>query len=182
MQNSPDFGILYAEGINNIIEEDSKRKEAKRTQSTMLPSLRNFDDFEESNTASKNARMYSVLKPGLERHDSELLLHERERPEKAFFESQDGGMVSADGTEIYFMGIIDILTNFGKKKRMENILRSIVHNPRTISCIPPEAYGNRFYEFMTQKVFLSQEEIKRELKAREAKLALETERGKGSKK
>ena len=54
-------------------------------------------------------------------------------------------MVSADGTEIYFMGIIDILTNFGKKKRMENIIKSIVQNPRTISCMPPVGYGNRFY-------------------------------------
>ena len=75
--------------------------------------------------------------PSLTRSDSETLLHERQRPEKAFFESQEGGLVSADGTEIYFMGIIDILTNFGKKKRMENILRSVFHNSRTISCIPP---------------------------------------------
>ena len=54
-----------------------------------------------------------------------MLLHERKRPEKAFFESQDGGIISADGTEIYFMGIIDILTNFGKKKKIENVMRSI---------------------------------------------------------
>ena len=46
-------------------------------------------------------------------------------------------MVSADGTEIYFVGIIDILTNFGKKKLMENLVRSVFHNSRTISCVPP---------------------------------------------
>ena len=65
------------------------------------------------------------------------------------------------------MGIIDILTNFGKKKRMENILRSVVHNSRTISCIPPFQYGERFYKFMTQKVFLTAEQIQAEIRARE---------------
>ena len=66
-----------------------------------------------------------------------MLLHERKRPEKAFFESQDGGIISADGTEIYFMGIIDILTNFGKKKKIENVMRSIFQNSATVSCVPP---------------------------------------------
>lgn len=69
----------------------------------------------------------------------------------------DGGLVSADGTEIYFMGIIDILTNFGTKKRIENAVRSIVHNSKTISCIPPLQYGERFYQFMSNNVFLSEE-------------------------
>jgi len=76
--------------------------------------------------------------------------------------------VSADGTEIYFMGIIDILTNFGKKKRVENLIRCIVHNPRTISCIPPYQYGERFYTFMTEKVYLTQQKINEELKSRQA--------------
>ena len=111
-------------------------------------------------------RMQSVAEHSLTRNDSELLIHQRARPEKAFFESQDGGMISADGTEIYFMGIIDILTNFGKKKRVENIVRSIVHDSQTISCIPPQAYGERYYNFMTTKVFLSQDQIRKEIKAK----------------
>ena len=65
------------------------------------------------------------------------------------------------------MGIIDILTNFGMKKKMENTVRSIVHNPRTISCIPPFQYGERFYSFMTQKVYLTQAQIKAEIRSRE---------------
>ena len=57
--------------------------------------------------------------------------------------------MSADGTEIYFMGIIDTLTNFGKKKKIENTFKSIVQNSRTISCVPPYQYGERFYQWMT---------------------------------
>ena len=63
--------------------------------------------------------------------------------------------MSADGTEIYFMVIIDILTNFGTKKKLENAVRSIVHNSKTISCIPPLQYGDRFYRFMTEKVYIT---------------------------
>ena len=76
----------------------------------------------------QNPRTQSVNPVNLERNDSDLLLHQRKRPEKAFFESHDGGIISADKKEIYFMGIIDILTNFGKKKRVENIVRSIIHD------------------------------------------------------
>ena len=70
-----------------------------------------------------NPRAQSMHPVNLEINDSELLLHQRERPKKAFFESHDGGIISADKKEIYFLGIIDILTNFGKKKRVENIVR-----------------------------------------------------------
>jgi hypothetical protein len=65
------------------------------------------------------------------------------------------------------MGIIDILTNFGGKKKVENVVRSIVHNSKTISCIPPTQYGVRFYDFMTKKVFLKEEQIAAEIKSRE---------------
>ena len=75
-------------------------------------------------------------------------------------------MISADGTEIYFMGIIDILTNFGAKKWCENKIRSLIHNSRTISCLPPHDYGERFYSFMTEKVYLSQEQISEEIRLR----------------
>ena len=64
------------------------------------------------------------------------------------------------------MGIIDILTNFGKKKRVENLVRSVVHNKRTISCIPPGAYGDRFLQFMTEKVFLAPQQMAAEIKSR----------------
>jgi len=83
--------------------------------------------MDQSTNNSLTNRMQSVMadRPSMQRSDSELLLHEKKRPDKAFYEAQEGGIVSADGTEIYFMGIIDILTNFGKKKRVENMFRSV---------------------------------------------------------
>lgn len=61
--------------------------------------------------------------------------------------------MSADGKHIYFMGIIDTLTGFGKVKKLENLGKSIYYDSKTISCIPPVAYGNRFYDFMADEVF-----------------------------
>ena len=77
-----------------------------------------------------------------------MLLHEQKSPPKAFFESQDGGLVSADGTQIYFLGIIDILTEFNTKKSIEHVARSIFQDKNTVSCVPPDRYGDRFFDFM----------------------------------
>jgi 1-phosphatidylinositol-4-phosphate 5-kinase len=52
------------------------------------------------------------------------------------------------------MGIIDTLTGYGGIKKVEHFGKSIVYDSKTISCIPPVAYGDRFYEFMANQVFV----------------------------
>lgn len=70
------------------------------------------------------------------------------RPPIPFYESHDGGILSADGKVIYFIGIIDTLTFFGAKKKLEYTLKSLRYGNTTISCIPPQYYGERFIQFM----------------------------------
>ena len=53
------------------------------------------------------------------------------------------------------MGVIDILTVFGKKKVIENVTKSIIYDGNTISCVPPVQYGDRFFSFMKEKVFFA---------------------------
>jgi 1-phosphatidylinositol-4-phosphate 5-kinase len=53
------------------------------------------------------------------------------------------------------MGIIDTLTGYGGVKKLENTFKSIVYDSKTISCIPPQQYGERFYNFMKDKVFFA---------------------------
>ena len=89
---------------------------------------------------------------GLE--ESATQIFDRPRPQKAFFEAQEGGMVSACGKYIYYVGIIDTLTGFGTKKVLENTFKSIVYDGKTISCVPPVQYGDRFYKFMMKEVFV----------------------------
>lgn len=70
------------------------------------------------------------------------------RPPIPFYEAHDGGIVSSDGKYVYFIGIIDTLTFFGAKKKLEYSLKSVAYGNKTISCIPPKNYGDRFISFM----------------------------------
>jgi len=57
-----------------------------------------------------------------------------------------------------FVGIIDILTPWGRKKQLERFFTSSVCCGRDVSCQRPKAYARRFYEFMRDRVFLSSDE------------------------
>mmetsp|Transcript_18636 Transcript_18636/g.33360 ORF Transcript_18636/g.33360 Transcript_18636/m.33360 type:complete len:519 (+) Transcript_18636:177-1733(+) len=68
-----------------------------------------------------------------------------------------GGMLSVDhlgerGNEIYFIGIVDFLTEYGLRKTMEHALRSVFWDPEQISCVEPKVYSNRFREFLFDKI------------------------------
>jgi hypothetical protein len=49
---------------------------------------------------------------------------------------------------VYFLGIIDIFTHFDVRKKLENIYKSLAQDPDTISCVPPEKYAQRFFDFL----------------------------------
>lgn len=65
-----------------------------------------------------------------------------------FTERDEGGMMDIDGKQIYFMGIIDILTHYGKKKKIEHMIKTIAHSKASISCAPPQFYAQRFVSFL----------------------------------
>ena len=65
-----------------------------------------------------------------------------------FAEIDDGGMVSDDGNELYFLGIIDILTHYGTKKKLEHFFKNTIHKKAAVSCAPPEYYAQRFLNYM----------------------------------
>ena len=71
--------------------------------------------------------------------------------------SPDGAVEGAppgDGAEpeIYFIGVIDVLTAWSPAKSMENLAKKVIHPtervPGTafsgISCVPPDEYADRF--------------------------------------
>ena len=57
------------------------------------------------------------------------------------------GILSQDKKFIYFLGIIDILTDYSSVKKLEHIVKRIAFGP-TISAIPPKEYADRFYNFI----------------------------------
>jgi len=60
------------------------------------------------------------------------------------------GILSADGKELFYMGIIDYLVPFGKRKKIENQVKSLIIAKDKISVQPPDFYGRRFYEFLNR--------------------------------
>lgn len=72
---------------------------------------------------------------------------------KYIFYGHDGGIRATNENneplaEIYYLGIIDCLTNYSIKKRLETLWRSLGHSRRTISAVPAKEYGDRFLNFI----------------------------------
>ena len=69
------------------------------------------------------------------------------------FYMDDGGFMSTTeenepGKELYFIGIIDILTPFNARKRTEAVFRRLFQDKMGVSAVKPSFYGERFFNFM----------------------------------
>ena len=67
------------------------------------------------------------------------------------FTAHHGGILSADGKEVYFVGIIDYLTVYGKRKTAETLIRSTILQQQRdkISTVPPPEYAERFRRYIS---------------------------------
>ncbi len=63
-----------------------------------------------------------------------------------------GPVLTSDNRYFLFFGIIDVFTKFTLRKTGEYISKKILFG-KGVSCIPPEQYAERFYQFMTDTVF-----------------------------
>lgn len=59
---------------------------------------------------------------------------------------------SENKKEIYFMALIDILTQYGLKKRSANVAKTVKYGDQEISTVKPEQYSKRFLEFINKIV------------------------------
>ena len=51
--------------------------------------------------------------------------------------------------EVYYIGLIDILTHYGMKKRTAQAAKTVKHGAGAeISTVKPDQYARRFIEFM----------------------------------
>ncbi|KAG4098130.1 SAICAR synthase-like protein [Neocallimastix lanati (nom. inval.)] len=69
------------------------------------------------------------------------------------FYQDDGGFRSTDNNnkplnDLYFLGVIDILTNYNYKKKIEHFIKSFNNDKSTISAIHPKKYAKRFVDFI----------------------------------
>jgi len=58
------------------------------------------------------------------------------------FQGEDGT------TEIYYVGIIDVLIQYQTKKKIEGFLKSVAYAGEEVSVSQPSYYASRFYAFM----------------------------------
>lgn len=68
--------------------------------------------------------------------------------------------------ELYFLGIIDILTPYGKRKRLEHMFKSLRYSSDAISTINPVDYARRFLNFCADCILrypLTREHVDRPL-------------------
>lgn len=75
----------------------------------------------------------------------------------SLFTADDGGIrgLNDDGTpngEVYYLGLIDILTVYDAKKKAEHFGKGLRYDKDAISCVPPKAYARRFKEFMYEAI------------------------------
>ncbi|CCH41548.1 1-phosphatidylinositol-4-phosphate 5-kinase [Wickerhamomyces ciferrii] len=73
------------------------------------------------------------------------------------FYSDNGGIVSTNdddnqGEYIYYLGIIDCLTNYSFIKRLETFWRTLSNDRKIVSAVPPKEYGERFLHFITNSI------------------------------
>jgi 1-phosphatidylinositol-4-phosphate 5-kinase len=47
-------------------------------------------------------------------------------------------------SEVYYLGIIDIMQPYNWRKQVESSLKGFLDNPEEISCIEPSKYAKRF--------------------------------------
>jgi len=78
-------------------------------------------------------------------------------PVQSLFTKEDGGVSSQNmdgstGNELYYMGVIDILTEYGTKKKLEHGIKSVNHKSSEISAVNPSAYAERFKKFLKSAI------------------------------
>ena len=74
---------------------------------------------------------------------------------KALCDFEDGGIISETGNEVYFVGIIDILTKFNFRKKCEHFIKLVRYCSNTMSCTPPDMYRDRFVNYMSKVIVKS---------------------------
>ena len=73
------------------------------------------------------------------------------------FTQDEGGMCWIDpktgekGNEVYYIGIIDILQKYNKRKKVEHFFKTIQHESKTVSAVPPKDYADRMLDFLFDK-------------------------------
>lgn len=127
---------------NNFISEGIKVHIGKKRKEHLMEQIRKDVEMLQRNLIIDYSLLLGVSRVG------------QKVPKKVGFailsEVDDGGMMSKQGKDLYFLGVIDILTFYGAKKKLEHFFKTRVYKKDEVSCAPPDFYADRFLKFMNQ--------------------------------
>lgn len=67
-----------------------------------------------------------------------------------FYSPESGGpVVCSSETEIFFVGVIDILQDYNAFKMVESGIKALMYSKRDYSCVSPDLYAQRFINFIS---------------------------------
>jgi len=130
-------------------EEKDKEKEKEKEQETGM------DKEKEQETETKTENGIGNLKLSTSTLEGRGWMTVPANQKMTFRELCHGGVIARaendrplEAEEIYFLGIIDILTVYNFKKKSEHTIKSLLYDSNAISAIPPGPYRQRFVSFM----------------------------------
>ncbi|PFH38726.1 hypothetical protein BESB_010680 [Besnoitia besnoiti] len=110
-----------------------------------------------SSLATPTVSMPPRRLPGLT-HSSRMpflsgVSHPPSEPHVPFFQSDFGGMWSPNKSKLYYVGMIDVLTYWSTRKKLEHAFKTVqTGDPKGISCVSPDYYAERFMDFMRRHI------------------------------
>ena len=150
--------------INNVINNDINNNNDNNTENTNS-NISNFS-FSSKEQESKNDKLtnyknnkldfsservtISSLNKSYIKNDTEDKLTNNNIFDNKGIILEDGGILNEKENEIYYMGIIDILTNYDCVKVGEFIYKSVRYCTKKMSCVSPAAYQERFINYLQQ--------------------------------
>jgi len=169
-----EIGRAETTPIKNIIRPDINHtlKKDKQRRSLLNPRLKNHYKLSKPRAdlfivpeIVPHEELGKLVKDNLLKHPGEAksqdgsgLESENESSMKNPFTDTCGGMCyrhPEDGTlgnEIYFTGVIDLLQQFNRRKKVESFFKSRMNNPEIISAVDPEIYSRRFNRFIEERL------------------------------
>jgi 1-phosphatidylinositol-4-phosphate 5-kinase len=86
-------------------------------------------------------------------HGNVMIPNSNSKPSSiSCFNSDEGGIASNSKSEIYYIGIIDILQEYCLRKIAEHAYLCVRHNGNEVSAVPPDQYGERFLSFLSRHI------------------------------
>ena len=152
---SNDYSLLL--GIHNFENKAKARISAPFPLGFQKSNTINFNPNEPNIIYKKNnnLRFSNFRKFSEKDKDSEISTEEIEAQKliSELYDFEDGGILSSNGLKIYYIGIIDILTEYGFVKKTEHFCKMIRYCSEQMSCIPPKKYKERYLNYMKSVVF-----------------------------